>query len=111
MTDPSVSLDAALKIIEILSILGGGGVVTYKFGRMSEKVEAAITVQGRNIVALQDDVRKLNELVTSVALQGQRLDTHDRRIDLIEQRWEDLRRGEGYVLPLERSFRAKPPRE
>lgn len=108
MSDPAVSLDAALKIIEILSIMGGGAIVVYKFGRMSEKVEAAITSQGNNIVALQLDVRELNKLMTSVSVQKERLDHQDGRLERAERLIEDMRRGEGYILPLGRALGAKP---
>lgn len=103
MSDPAVSLDATLKVIEVLASLGAGATVLIMGGRMTGRIESAITT-------LQADVRKLNEVVSSVAVQGQRLDTHDHRIDLIERLVDDMRRGEGYVLPLplERAFKAKP---
>lgn len=97
MSDPVLSLDAWLKVIEIISIIGGGALVVFSGGRVAERVQGSIT-------ALQEDVRKLNELVTKVAIQNQ-------RIDMIEKVIDDLRRGEGYVLPLDRSIRVRAAKE
>lgn len=116
MSDPG-ALDSALKVAEIIGIVGGlvGGLVgvgagLYRIGRMSERVEAAIERQAENIAALQSDVRTLNEVVTKVALQGQRLDATDARTERLEKLVDDLRRGEGHILPLERALGAKHPR-
>lgn len=116
MSEAAGSLDAALKVAEIVGItagliggLGGGGALFYRIGRMSERVEAAITGQADNIAALQTDVRELNKLMTSVAVQQQRLDTHDHRMDMVERLVDDIRRGEGRIWPLERSLKAPKP--
>lgn len=85
MSDPAVSLDSTLKIIEIMAIIGGGSLALIAGGRVAGRVETAITT-------LQEDVRELNKLVRDVAVQGQ-------RIDLIEKRYEELRHGEGFVFP------------
>lgn len=116
MSDPG-SLDAALKIAEIAGIavavvggLGGGAALFYRLGGMTQRVEAAIAMQGNNIAVMQTDIRELNKLMTQVAVQSQRLDTHDHRLDMIERVQDDLRRGEGYVLPIERALGARKPK-
>ncbi len=95
-----ISLDTALRVCEILSIIGGGGLVAYKLGRSTEKIQAAIDGQAKSseaqsaeISALKNEMKKLGDILTQLALQGQRL-------DMLDQRYEELRHGEGYVFPL-----------
>ncbi len=109
MADVGAALDLALKVTEIVAFLGGGGMAVYGFGRMSGRITSAITTQATSITLLQTDVRELNKLITAVALQTQRLDTHDHRLDVNETHWEELRRGEGYLLPLNLRAKAVKP--
>lgn len=93
MTDTTISLEAVLRIAEIVSILGGGGLVAFRLGRVTSRVEQAISGQGDQIKAMQGELKEFGKLMTTVALQGQRL-------DLLDARYEELRHGEGYVFPL-----------
>jgi hypothetical protein len=45
MSDPFV-LESALKIIEIASIVCGGGLVLFRMGRVTERFERLIAKQG-----------------------------------------------------------------
>ena len=88
-----VSIDTALKLIEIVSILGGGGTVAFRLGKNSQVVREAMRQQAAEIAALKDEIKELSKLVTEVAVQSKRL-------DMLEQRYEELRHGEGFVFPL-----------
>lgn len=92
MTD-QVSLDTALKLAEIVSILGGGSLVAFRLGKSSQVVKEAMRQQAAEIAMLKDEIKELSKLVTEVAVQSKRL-------DILEQRYEELRHGEGFVLPL-----------
>ncbi len=46
--------------------------------------------------ALKEEIAELRKLVTEVAVQSKRL-------DILEERYEELRHGEGYVVALKRS--------
>jgi hypothetical protein len=87
------SIDSALKLIEIVSILGGGGMVAFRLGKNSQVVREAMRQQAAEIAALKDEIKELSKLVTEVAVQSKRL-------DILEQRYEELRHGEGFVFPL-----------
>lgn len=95
----AVTLDNALKVIEIASILGGGGLVAFRLGRTTSRVEGVLqaqnlilTQQSAEISDLKTETKKLGDVLTQLAVTGQRLDTIDKMI------WE-LRHGEGYVKP------------
>jgi TolA-binding protein len=94
-----ISLDIALKVAEIVSVLGGGTVVAFRLGRTTQRVEAAMTQQGYEINSLRDEIKTLSKLITEVALQGQRLDMQDKRLDTLDRRYEELRHGEGFAFP------------
>jgi hypothetical protein len=100
MTD-QVSIDTAFKLIEIASILGGGGLVAFRLGRNSQVVREAMRQQAAEIAMLKDEIKELSKLVTEVAVASKRL-------DILEQRYDELRHGEGFVLPLAAQLRAAP---
>lgn len=96
MSDPA-SIDNFLKVAEILSILGGGGLVAFRLGRTTSRVEGVLqtqnmilTQQSAEITDLKNETRKLGDILTQLAVTAQRLDAMDKTI------WE-LRHGEGYV--------------
>lgn len=87
-TDP-LGLDAILKITEILSILAGGGLVAFKLGRTTTRVEASLSmqnsilaVQSKEITELKLETRKLGDVLTAIAVQGTRIERLER--DLAE---------------------------
>ena len=100
MTD-QVSIDTAFKVIEIISILGGGGLVAFRLGKNSQVVREAMRQQATEIAALKDEIKELSKLVTEVAVQSKRL-------DMLEQRYDELRHGEGFVFPLSAHLQAGP---
>ena len=95
------SLDTAFKLIEIVSILGGGGLVAFRLGKNSQVVREAMRQQATEIAALKDEIKELSKLVTEVAVQSKRL-------DILEQRYEELRHGEGFVFPLAAHLQGLP---
>lgn len=107
MTDAVLSLDNALKLLEIGSILGAGAIVVFRLGRTSKSVEESaarfqegMKMQAVQINSLQDEVKALGKVVTEVAVQNQRIDTQDKRLDSHDRRIEELSHGEGFVFPL-----------
>lgn len=95
MTD--YSLDTILRVVEIASIIGGGSLVAFKLGRSTEKMQSAIEAQGviagqqrADIADLKSEIKQLGAILTKLALQEQRL-------DMLDQRYEELRHGDGWV--------------
>ena len=54
-----------------------------------------------DIADIKSDLKTLNKVVMDVALQNQRIDNLEHRIDerfaAFEHRWDELRRGEGLI--------------
>jgi hypothetical protein len=96
-----VSIDTAFKLIEIASILGGGGLVAFRLGRNSQVVREAMRQQAAEIAMLKDEIKELSKLVTEVAVQSKRL-------DILERRYDELRHGEGFVFPLSAQLQSLP---
>jgi hypothetical protein len=94
------NLDTLLRIVEIIAIIGGGGLVAFRIGRSTEKMQATVDMQAqfgrqhaREIAEIKEDIKQLGVVLTKLALQEQRL-------DMLDKRYEELRHGEGFVYPL-----------
>jgi hypothetical protein len=86
--DPLVYI--AVGVAQILAILGGGGVVAYRIGRSTERVELISSQAVSSIAELKVEVSALKTLMTEVALQKA-------AIDRLEKWYDELRRGEGLI--------------
>lgn len=76
-------------------------VATYRMGRAVEKFEQIGLQQANEISGLKKAVESVADLMTQTALQSQRLDNLSARVTRNDQLIDDLRRGEGMILPLE----------
>jgi hypothetical protein len=97
MPDSFFSPQNILHILEICAILGGGVGVAFRLGKTTERIETAIIAQAKNaerqgveMVELRTEIKKLNDVLTTLAVQETRLDMHDKWID-------ELRRGVGLI--------------
>lgn len=88
--EPSMTLDAILKVIEIVSFLGGGGLVFFRLGRVTASVQSAMATQTADISELKQDIKVVSRVLTELAVQKTRLDNIDKRID-------ELRHGDGWI--------------
>lgn len=105
MTDAPTSIDTILKVVEIVSILGGGGIVFFKMGRVTSRVETLLAQSAIEITALKLSVQSMGEVITKVAVQSERLDNQAKRIENTERHIDELRRGEGLIT----TFKAAKP--
>jgi hypothetical protein len=95
---PTPNLDTVLRVFEILSILCGGGGVAFGIFRFILKMEAAIQAlnaisqrQSTDIGDLKTEIKKLNDVLTTLAVQAERLNAMQHQID-------EIRHGRGLVL-------------
>ncbi len=93
-------LDIVLKIVTILSIVGGVGVIVWKTSSMTTRFEMIGAEHGKAISEIKTEIKTMNALLTQVAVQKERLDNQATRLNLLDARYEELRHGEGYVFPL-----------
>lgn len=86
--------------INVATIVSAVGVFVFKLGRAVERFEAVGEQQSREITELKNNMRTIADVMTKVALQTERQNTFDQRMGRAEELIDDLRRGEGYILPL-----------
>ncbi len=96
----SQTVETALRLFEILSIIGGGAIVLFRLGRAIEKVEQVGQQQGVEITALKDGVKQLADIMIKQALTNQRLDNLGERMNRQDKQIDEMRHGEGFVYPL-----------
>lgn len=101
------TLDTALKLVEIVSFVGAGLIFIFRGGVGTQKMEAAISAlkdlteaQGEQISELRTDFKQVTGILTQLAVQNTKLESIDKRVNMLDQRYEELRHGEGFVFPL-----------
>jgi hypothetical protein len=100
----AISFDNILKIAEVLSIIGGGGLVAFKLGRSTTRVETAMALQGSAVATMQDEVKelkaeikKLAEIASLQAVQTERMNQQAERINRVEANVNELAHGRGFI--------------
>lgn len=86
-------LNDVLKIVEVVSIIGGGAVVVFKLGKAINRFEETAKMQGEQIDELKEETKKMGAVLTTLAVQ-------DSRLDRMETDLHELRHGKGWVNPL-----------
>jgi Skp family chaperone for outer membrane proteins len=51
----------------------------------------------KELAKMQQELQSLSQVITRQAVQDERLNEQSKRMSMLEQRLEDLRRGKGYV--------------
>lgn len=101
-------LEYAFKITEVGSIVAYGILFVRKMGQDSSKLESKMdsqtarveaTLAQQNVVVgeLKEDIKALNNVVTQVAVQTQRLDQMSERMNRQDKLIDELRREGGWV--------------
>jgi hypothetical protein len=98
---------AILQIAQTLAVVIGGGFGVYRIGRNTQKTESAITranevaiEQKEEMSDLKKEVRKLSDVLTTMAVTTTRVDNLSNSITELRQLVNDLRRGEGFIFPI-----------
>lgn len=98
------TIDTVLKFLEIASIVGGGGLVLFRLGRTTSRVEATLERQNeilegqsKSIDGLREETKQVNVVLTKIAVQ-------ESRLERIEEDIRDMQHGKGFVRePRDRS--------
>ena len=80
------------------------GSLGMKVGRAVERFELVGEMQGNEISGLKTEVGALNTIITQLAVQDQKFVTIEKQYQLLNEQLNELRHGEGYVLPLRRNI-------
>lgn len=92
------------QLLASIAIIGGLANVcavlfaVYRVGGAVSKFELIGQQQAQEIAEVKQELKTLNEIMIKVALQGQRLDSHSKRLGLIEQAVVELRHGNGFIV-------------
>lgn len=78
---------------QVLSVLGGGGMVAYKLGQSNQRQESTSVQTAAAISEIKIEIAALRTLMTDVALQKA-------EIAQLRQWYDELRRGEGFIVPI-----------
>lgn len=108
MSEAVAILDLVLKLATLAGVVGGGGTIVWRMSRMATRFEMIGSAQANEIAALKDEMIKMRELMTAVAVQKVLIENQSERLNLLDKRYEELRHGEGYVFPLESHLPRKP---
>ena len=107
----NISIDTTIRLVEIIAIFTGSiglmiklGSLGLKVGRAVERFELVGEMQGNEISALKTEVGALNTIITQLAVQDQKFVTLEKQHQFLNEQINELRHGEGYVLPLTRKI-------
>ncbi len=100
MSEAMTQLDLILKIGNLVVMLVGGGMIIWRMSRMATRFELIGDAQAKEITEIKNEVTAMRVLMTTVAVQKERLDSQGARLNLLDQRYDELRHGEGFVYPL-----------
>lgn len=101
----TANLTLVLQVVEIISITAGavgvilrGGKIALQVGAAVERFQLVGEQHGRELSQLKTEVTALKEVIVQVAVQNQRLDSMENRVQLLDSRFEELRHGRGLVV-------------
>ena len=114
VTDYGAIFDIVARIVEIVGFLAAALLFIFKGGASAQRLENALTAlkehfiaQNADIKELQQDFKQIAGVLTQLAVQDTRLNALSDGLRILDQRYEELRHGEGFVYPI--GAHLKPP--
>jgi hypothetical protein len=95
--DPATTLDLVMRAGNFLMMAAGIGAVLWRLSRMATRFEMVAEQHGKEINELKSTVIKLSDVVTTQAVQSERLNNQGTQIAALTQEIADLRRGRGFI--------------
>lgn len=80
-------------LLVIVSLVGTAIVYAFKSGRFA----GVIYSMQQEIKEMKEVAKAMSQVVTNMAVQNNRLDTAAERLNVMDKKIEDLRRGDGYI--------------
>ncbi|MDE2096845.1 MAG: hypothetical protein KGL39_06320 [Patescibacteria group bacterium] len=84
--------------VEILTLIAGAFGIAIRLGRAVERFEQVGVRHGQELTELKGEIKLLKDVVVKVAVQNERIDNLEHRQRLMDDRMEELRHGNGYVV-------------
>lgn len=89
-------IDWNVRVGDILVVVSLAGTCIFYAFRSGRFAESIITMQ-REIKELKDVAKAMAVVVTGQAVQSTRLDAQTERLNILDKRVEDLRKGDGFI--------------
>jgi len=93
--------------IEVLTVFGSVALVLFKLGRTVERFELIGAQQAKEITELKEAIKDIGKVITTQAVESKRSDVFAERLNRQDALIENLRRGEGYILPIARRLKGQ----
>jgi acyl carrier protein phosphodiesterase len=90
-------------LASVLVSLATAGITLYKLGGAVTHFKTLGLAQETRMDRIEKVLEKMGNVVTDMAVERKRLDTLYDSVSRLERWWDELRRGEGMVLPIHRS--------
>lgn len=87
IVDWTISIGA---ILQVASIIIGGLLAL-------AALRASVSELQKDVSAMQTELKKMGDILTSLAVTETRIDNMDTRVSVLERDARDLRRGEGFI--------------
>lgn len=84
--------------LNIIALVGGGIIILLRMGRMMGAFETIGAQQATEIGEMKQELKNLNALITTVAVQKAEMASMQQQISLLTGWYDELRHGRGYVL-------------
>jgi hypothetical protein len=69
------------ELLDLLALIAGGVGLIFGLGRKTQLIEQSVTDVRADVGDMKADIRKLNDVVTQIAVQSSRMDMIDKRMD------------------------------
>lgn len=90
LVDDGVNLNTIIGAMQTLAIIGGGAIFFMKAGRSAGRVEELLKVHHDDILNLQQDLKNLQPVLTTIAVQKE-------QIQNLVKWYDELRHGQGFI--------------
>jgi len=98
--EPQLSFGELSQIVQTIAVIGGGGIILVKMGRMMGMFEQIGTQQAEEISEIKGELKDLGKLLTTVAVQKNEINNLRDQVVMMQRQMDDMRHGEGFVLPI-----------
>lgn len=95
--DSGLTLTQTVQIIEALAMIGGGGLILIKMGRMMGMFESIGRQQAEEITEIKDEIKEIRTVVTTVAVQKTEINNLRDELTMLRTTVDELRHGKGIV--------------
>lgn len=84
-------------LLVVLGLLVTAGSFLFRRGGDLQKLEMAVDRALSEITGLKQEMSKMGEILTQVAVQNERMENMGKRMNIIDRRYDELRRGQGWI--------------